>query len=175
VTKTCALIAGEGFTLCVYLATVCGDTGHPKERPVEVAVVDCASSPRSSVLRLRRSRSRSFTGPISVHHDGPRGTRSTSAAFKGRLTRADTYRWCTTPGRLARDARGAVHLSQVWVRKLRNRGTVQPEPPWLVHHRGIFPREALLTVVHDPRSPCEDKHWGPYTPSSWSNRPGDAF
>ena len=29
--------------------------------------------------------------------------------FKGRMTRADNDRWCTTPGRLARETKGAVH------------------------------------------------------------------
>jgi hypothetical protein len=47
--------------------------------PVEVAIGDCASLPRSSLSCLRRGRNRSFTGPISAHHDGLRGTRGTSA------------------------------------------------------------------------------------------------
>ena len=39
---------------------------------------DGASLLRSSPLCLRRGRRRSFTGPISAHHDGLRGTPSTS-------------------------------------------------------------------------------------------------
>jgi hypothetical protein len=44
-------------------------------------------------------------------------------ALKGRMTHADSDRWCTTPSAL-RGKRGAVHLPLVWARKLRNRGMV---------------------------------------------------
>ena len=43
--------------------------------------------------------------------------------FKGRMTRADIDRWCTTPVALRGEVE-AVHLSLVWVRKPRNRGMV---------------------------------------------------
>ena len=33
VTKTCELIAGKGFTRCVYMVTLCGDTGASEPHP----------------------------------------------------------------------------------------------------------------------------------------------
>jgi hypothetical protein len=62
---------------------------------------------------------KSFTGlpswPIMAHHGGARGTargrtcrhpraaHHFKRAFKGRATCADSDRWCTTPGRRARE------------------------------------------------------------------------
>ena len=55
------------------------------------------------------------------------GCRPQRRAFKGRPTRVDIDRRCTPPRGLAQKEHGAVHLSQVWVTKLRNGGMVQPE------------------------------------------------
>ena len=96
-----------------------------------------------------------------------RSAPGTSAVFKGRMSRADNDEWCTTPGRLAREEGGRAPFSSLGEEATQQRDGAAGTP--LSHpHAGIPRLEALLTVVHDPRSPCEDKHWGPYTPSSWS-------
>ena len=52
-----------------------------------------------------------------------------------------------------------MHLSQVWARKARDSGMVRPERPCLLHTQASPGATALLTAVHDPRSPCERSPW----------------
>ena len=84
------------------------------------------------VLSLRRS----GRHPLRPRGGAPgRAGRQTGAshhfkrAFKGRMTRADSDRWCTTPGRLAREAGGRGRSSS-WSRHSRR------------HHRASLARRA---------------------------------
>ena len=95
---------------------------------------DSASLLRSSSLCLRRGRRRSFTGPISAHHDGLRGTPSTSTLGLA-LGRACRLR-VEAPLRASLAATHAL-LAIASERS----GAERPVP--------------TLIVVHDPRSPCE--------------------
>jgi len=90
-----------------------------------------------------------------------------------------------------------VHLFQVWVGNLRNRGTVLPALPCLIHAQASAASTAFLTVVHDQkvvhrvpfwlstagpsrsrssspsdvggiRGPCTKYRQGASSPESWS-------
>ena len=98
---------------------------------------DSASLLRSSSLCLRRGRRRSFTGPISAHHGGLRGTPSTSTLGLA-LGRACRLR-VEAPLRASLAATHAL-LAIASERS----GAERPVP--------------TLIVVHDPRSACEGSH-----------------
>ena len=67
-----------------------------------------------------------------------------------------------------------MHLSQVWARKARDSGMVRPERPCLLHTQASPGATALLTAVHDPRSPCEGSPWAVVPRYPARDPPGDA-
>ena len=69
---------------------------------------------------------------------------------------------------------GAVHLPQVWARKLRNRGMVQPEPPSPDPHRGIPRLDSSLDSGARPPVALRGKPGGRAPRRPGRDAPGDA-
>jgi hypothetical protein len=69
---------------------------------------------------------------------------------------------------------GVVHLSQVWAKKLRNRGMVQPEPPSPDPHRGIPRLDSSLDSGARPPVALRGKPGGRAPRHPVRDTPGDA-
>ena len=132
--NVCAHCKRKIHSVCASSHSVWRYRGERKDVLSKLPTFYSASLLRSSSLCLRRGRRRSFTGPISAHHDGLRGTPSTSTLGLA-LGRACRLR-VEAPLRASLAATHAL-LAIASERS----GAERPVP--------------TLIVVHDPRSRCE--------------------